>query len=227
MALRHCKSHSREALEMGKHAKREPDQEVTSVFVPISRKDPFRPLRSREWRKDLLMSWLFQTCIRLQTSLDRRFLRFGMTVQEASVLVRCVEARSITPGQLAVGLGRDKAMITRFIDRLEVNRLILRHIHPRDRRFSVLKPTAKGKRVARDLASLFDDIRKELFVEMSESDVRRLSKVLAQLHKNAIDIGSRGKHTVAPEDWQAWDERARPTGKSVCAGRAHSAPSLS
>ena len=88
------------------------------------------------------MSWLFQTSIRLQTSLDRRFLRFGMTVQEAGVLLRCVEARIITPGQLAVGLGRDKGMITRFIDRLEFSRLIIRDINPRDRRFSVIKPTA-------------------------------------------------------------------------------------
>jgi DNA-binding MarR family transcriptional regulator len=181
---------------MGEHAKREPDHEVASVFAPISRKGPPRPLRSHQWRKDLLMSWLFQTCIRLQTSLDRRFLRFGMTVQEARVLLGCVEARSVTPGQLAVGLGRDKGMVTRLIDRLEVSRLILRHIHPRDRRFSVLKPTAKGKRVARELASLFDDIREELFVGMSERDVRRLSKALAQLHKNAVDIGSRGKHTA-------------------------------
>ena len=78
-----------------------------------------KPLRDRNGGKDLLMSWMFQTCIKLQTSLDRRFLRFGMTVQEASVLLRCVEARNITPGQLAVGLGRDKGMITRFIDRLE------------------------------------------------------------------------------------------------------------
>ena len=175
---------------MVKHTKKARSREVAGAFVPISHKGPTRPLTSTEWRKDLLLSWLFQTCIRLQTSLDRRFLRFGMTVQEASVLLRCIEARNITPGQLAVRLGRDKGMITRFIDRLESSGLITRGINPRDRRFSVLKPTGKGKQVARDLASQFDHIRKELFVGTSESDVRRLSKALAQLHKNAADIGS-------------------------------------
>ena len=94
---------------MGKHAKIQPGQKVASVFVPISRSGRSKQLLAHEWRKDLLMSWLFQTSIRLQTSLDRRFLRFGMTVQEAGVLLGCVEARIITPGQLAVGLGRDKA----------------------------------------------------------------------------------------------------------------------
>jgi DNA-binding MarR family transcriptional regulator len=176
---------------MGKHAKIEAGQRVASVFVPISRSGLSKQLRGHEWRKDLLMSWLFQTCIRLQSSLDRRFLRFGMTVQEASVLLRCLEVRRIAPGELAVGLGRDKGMITRFIDRLESSRLIIRGTNPRDRRFSVIKPTAKGKQVAQNLAYVFDEIRKELFVGLLESDIRRLSRMTAQLHKNAVDIGSR------------------------------------
>jgi DNA-binding MarR family transcriptional regulator len=136
------------------------------------------------------MSWLFQTCIKLQTSLDRRFLRFGMTLQEASVLLRCVEARNYTPGQLAVALGRDKGMITRFIDRLELSRLIAREINQRDRRFSVIKATAKGKQIARELTTVFHNIRKELFVGVLESEVQGLSKMLARMHKNAVDIGS-------------------------------------
>ncbi len=181
---------------MGKHAQPERVRKVASLFVPILRKGLPRPLRSHEWRKDLLMSWLCQTCIRLQTSLDRRFLRFGMTVQEASVLLRCVEARSITPGQLAIGLGRDKGMITRFINRLEQSGLLARDINQRDRRFADLKPTAKGKRVARDLAAVFYEVRKELFVGISESDVQRLSNMLARLHKNAVDIGSQQKCTA-------------------------------
>jgi DNA-binding MarR family transcriptional regulator len=181
---------------MGKLAKIEPDQQVASVFVPISRGGLSKQLQSHEWHQDLLMSWLFQTCIKLQTSLDRRFLRFGMTVQEAGVLLRCVEAKSVTPGQLAVGLARDKGMITRFIDRLEVSRLIVRHTNPHDRRFSVIRPTTKGKQLARDLADVFNQIRKELFAGMLESDVRGLSRMMALLHKNAVGIGSRQKCDV-------------------------------
>jgi DNA-binding MarR family transcriptional regulator len=176
---------------MGEHAPIERGPKIASVFVPISRRGLFRPLRGQEWRKDLLTSWLFQTCIKLQTSLDRRFLRFGMTVQEASVLLRCVEARRATPGQLAIALGRDKGKITRFVDRLEASRLLTRDIDQRDRRFSILKPTAKGKQIARALVSVFDSIRKELFAGILESDVRRLGKMLPQLHKNAVHVGSR------------------------------------
>lgn len=180
---------------MGKHVKIE-SSERKCVLVPAPLSGLPKQLQSQEWRKDLLMSWLFQTCIRLQTSLDRRFLRFGMTVQEAGVLLRCVEARSVTPGQLAVVLGRDKGMITRFINRLEVSRLIGRHTNPHDRRFSVIRPTTKGKQLARELANVFEHIRKELFAGMLESDIRGLSRMMALLHKNAVGIGSRQKCDV-------------------------------
>ena len=112
------------------------------------------------------------------------------------VLLRYVEARRITPGQLAIALGRDKGKITRFVDRLESSRLLTRDIGRRDRRFSILKPTAKGKQVARALASVFDSIRKELFVGILESDVLRLGKMLPELHKNAVQLGSRHKCDV-------------------------------
>jgi DNA-binding MarR family transcriptional regulator len=181
---------------MGKRAQIGRGRKVVSVSVATSGRGLSKPSRGQEWRKDLLTSWLFQTCIKLQTSLDRRFLRFGMTVQEASVLLRCVEARRITPGQLAIALGRDKGKITRFVDRLESSRLLTRDVDPCDRRFSILKPTAKGKQVARALASAFDSIRKELFVGILESDVLRLSKMLPELHKNAVQLGSRHKCDV-------------------------------
>ena len=172
------------------HAQKRRQGKVMSVFVPKSSRDLSKPLRGQEWRKELLLSWLFQTCIRLQTSLDRCFLRFGMSVQEATVLIRCVEARRITPGRLAVILGRDKGKVTRFIDRLDSSGLLTRDIYRRDRRFSILRPTAKGKRVARQLAYIFDNIRKELFTGILESDIRRLSQTLPRLHKNAVRIGA-------------------------------------
>jgi DNA-binding MarR family transcriptional regulator len=178
---------------MGKHAQIERGQKVVSVLVAQSPRGVSGPLPGQEWRKDLLTSWLFQTCIKLQTSLDRRFVRLGMTAQEANVLLRCVEARRITPGQLAMALGRDKGKITRFVDRLESSRLVTREIGRCDRRFSILKPTAKGKQVARDLASVFDSIREELFAGILEGDVIRLGELLPQLYKNAACIGSQQK----------------------------------
>jgi MarR family transcriptional regulator, transcriptional regulator for hemolysin len=154
-----------------------------------------RSLSSKEWHKELLFSWLFQTCFKLQASLDRRFLNFGMTFQEAAVLMRCVEAGEIVPGRLALILARDKSKITRFVDRLEAAELVKRLVNPRDRRYSVIKATLKGKRLAERIASTVEKIRKELFVSVLDCDIERLSKVLPQLHLNALRIGT--KRSVA------------------------------
>jgi len=150
-----------------------------------------KSLSSKEWHKELLLSWTFQTCFKLQACLDRRFLNFGMTFQEAVVLMRCVEAGAIAPGRLALILARDKGKITRFVDRLESAELVKRSVNPRDRRYSVIKATPKGKRLAERIASTFEEVRNELFVSVLDCDIERLSKVLPQMHRNALGIGTK------------------------------------
>jgi DNA-binding MarR family transcriptional regulator len=150
-------------------------------------------LSASDWHKDLLISWLFRTSARMQTSLDLCFMKFGMTLQEAIVLLRCVQAGTISPGRLASVLGKDKAKITRFIDRLDTSRLVTRDVLRRDRRFSIIKPTGKGRQLARELVVVFNRIRKELFTGIVESDVRCLERMLPQLFGNASRIGSQHK----------------------------------
>jgi DNA-binding MarR family transcriptional regulator len=160
--------------------------------APIS-SDGARPLKvltAQEWSKDLLVSWLFQTCIKLQTSLDRCFLSYGLTMQEATLLLRCVETQRTTPGKLAAIVGRDKGKVTRFIDRLESSGLVTREMYARDRRYSIIRATRKGKQLASDLRCVFDSIRTELFLGIQESDVLQLGAMLPQLYKNASNINS-------------------------------------
>jgi DNA-binding MarR family transcriptional regulator len=162
------------------------------VKAPITsdRARPLEVLTAEEWSKDLLVSWLFQTCIKLQTSLDRCFLKFGLTMQEATLLLRCAEMQRITAGKLAAIVGRDKGKVTRVIDRLESSGLVTREMYARDRRYSILRATRKGKLLARELAYVFDSIRTELFLGIRESDVFQLGAMLPQLHKNASNINS-------------------------------------
>ncbi|MDP9339807.1 MAG: MarR family transcriptional regulator [Acidobacteriota bacterium] len=162
---------------------------------------------AQAWRKDLLISWLFQTCIKLQTSLDHRFLRHGVTVQEASVLLRCAEAHKITPGKLAVILGRDKGNVTRIVDRLEGSGLVTRETFRRDRRYSIIEPTRKGKQLAAKLGFVFDSIRTELFLGIKDADVLRLGAMLPQLHDNTSRIN--------PEQEDGPVRRRRRIGSNV------------
>jgi DNA-binding MarR family transcriptional regulator len=163
-------------------------QKASAMVLPGRRERFTKPLSGKEWRRDLFMSSLFQTCIRLQISLDRCFLRYGLTLQEASVVLRCGEVPSITPGQLAAALGRDKGQITRLIDRLEVSGLVTRDVDWRDRRCSLIRSTRKGRQVAEVLAYVFHSVRKQVFVGIVENDVLRFEGLLVRLRKNAIRI---------------------------------------
>jgi DNA-binding MarR family transcriptional regulator len=146
---------------------------------------------AKEWRKELLVFWFFNTCIRLQKYFDRRLISFRMTLQEASVLLHCVKARRITHGNLAIAIGRDAGKVTRFIRRLEAKRLVIQDGDRRDRRLSIIRPTAKGRTLAENLASALEGIREDLFASIEERDVHHAGQVLRKLYQNSVQIDSR------------------------------------
>jgi DNA-binding MarR family transcriptional regulator len=139
----------------------------------------------REWQAELSISRLFRISIRLQTAFDRCFSRFGMTAQEAAVLVHCAEEGETSAGKIAKAIGRDKGKITRFVDRLEKSGFLTRRSDPRDHRLLVIKVTTKGRRVAPELNSRFEEVRGQFFRGVLNVDIDKLEDLLSQLHANA------------------------------------------
>jgi len=139
----------------------------------------------REWQAEHAISRLFRTSIRLQTAFDRCFQPFGMTAQEAAVLLHCVEEGETSAGKLAQRMGRDKAKITRFVDRLKAGGFVSRRNDLRDHRLLVLKATRRGRRAAPQLRALFEEMRSAFFHGVLNADLDRLESVLTQLHANA------------------------------------------
>jgi DNA-binding MarR family transcriptional regulator len=139
----------------------------------------------REWQAELSIARLFRTSIRLQTAFDRCFSQFGMTAQEAAVLVHCAEEGETSAGKLAKAMGRDKAKITRFLDRLETSGFLTRKSDSRDHRLLIIKATSKGRRVAPHLQMRFEEVRGQFFDGVLNMDIDKLETVLSQLHANA------------------------------------------
>jgi DNA-binding MarR family transcriptional regulator len=139
----------------------------------------------REWQAELSISRLFRTSIRLQTVFDRCFSQFGMTAQEAAVLVHCTEDGETSAGKLARAMGRDKGKITRFVDRLETGGFLTRRSDPRDHRLLIIKATGKGRRFAPQLKTRFEEVRSQFFEGVLNVDIDKLETVLSQLHANA------------------------------------------
>jgi DNA-binding MarR family transcriptional regulator len=145
----------------------------------------------REWQAELSISQLFRTSIRLQTAFDRCFSKFGVTAQEAAVLVHCAEQGETSAGKLAKAIGRDKGKITRFVDRLETSGFLKRRSAPHDRRLFIIKATAKGRRVAPQLKARFDEIRSQFFQGIENVDMNQFETVLSRLHENAERLGEK------------------------------------
>jgi DNA-binding MarR family transcriptional regulator len=143
--------------------------------------------------QEVFLFRLFRTCFTLQASLDRRFLKSGVTFQEAVVLLHCVQNSWVTPGRLALALGRDKGKITRFVDRLVARGLVVRELNPPDRRITRILPTNEGKLTARRIATLFERVRKELFAHIGIGDLRRTENMLPRLYDNAVKLGRKGR----------------------------------
>jgi DNA-binding MarR family transcriptional regulator len=139
----------------------------------------------REWQAELSIARLFRTSIRLQTAFDRCFSQFGMTAQEASVLVHCAEEGETSAGKLARVMGRDKGKITRFVDRLEASGFVSRRNDSRDHRLLIIKATSKGLRFAPQLKTRFEELRSQFFEGVLNVDIDTLETVLSRLHANA------------------------------------------
>ena len=151
----------------------------------------------REWQAELSISRLFRTSIRLQTAFDRCFSQFGMTAQEASVLVHCAEEGETSAGKLARVMGRDKGKITRFVDRLEASGLVSRKNDSRDHRLLIIKATSKGLRFAPQLKTRFEEVRSQFFEGVLNVDIDKLEAVLSQLHANAERLCAEKAHKPA------------------------------
>lgn len=152
----------------------------------------------REWQAELSISRLFRTSIRLQTAFDRCFSQFGMTAQEAAVLLHCAEEGETSAGKLATTMGRDKGKITRFVDRLEASGFLTRKSDPRDHRLLIIKATSKGRRVVPQLKMRFEEVRSQFFEGVLNIDIAKLETVLSQLHANAERLCEDKAHKENP-----------------------------
>jgi len=140
---------------------------------------------------ELTLSLLFRTSIRLQTIVDRCFLPLGTTSQEAAVLLCCANSGGVSARGLAEALDKDKGRVTRYVDRLVARRLVTRKIHPRDRRLLVIAPTRRGRRLAPQLKSKFEEIRNQFFADIAVDDIVRLEVILSQLLSGARRVAAR------------------------------------
>jgi DNA-binding MarR family transcriptional regulator len=81
----------------------------------------------------------------------------GLTFSQCHTLLEIGSSESTTVAELADSLKLDKSTLSRTVDSLVSQRLIQRREHPGDRRFKILRLTARGKTIRREIDTRADE----------------------------------------------------------------------
>jgi DNA-binding MarR family transcriptional regulator len=128
-------------------------------------------------------SLLYQVARDLQTVLDRQLAPFGVTAQQAALLLH-VSRGQASPRQLSRVLGTDTAGMTKLTDRLEAKDLIERLRNPGDRRSVLIALTEHGQALVPQLGPVFGRVASQLFSGFSAEEIGALTTMLERMRGN-------------------------------------------
>jgi DNA-binding MarR family transcriptional regulator len=128
-------------------------------------------------------SLVYQVARDLATALDRQLAPFGVTAQQAALLLQVSHGQA-SPSQLIRALGTDTAGMTKLTDRLEAKDLIERHRNPEDRRSVLIALTEPGQALVPQLMPVFGRVTSQLFSGFSAEEIGALAAMLERMRGN-------------------------------------------
>ena len=153
----------------------------------ISESRPKSSVHARSNSEELLLALIGQVSIQLQSNLDARFRPLGVTAQEAALLLRCAEKSEISSGELAAMMFRDKGGITRHLNRLAAKGMVHRSPNPRDRRLTMIRATARGRRLAPRCRDIFLKTRAGVLNDLFDVELHQVFAALSRISAKLTD----------------------------------------
>ncbi|PJI10478.1 MULTISPECIES: MarR family winged helix-turn-helix transcriptional regulator [Clostridium] len=93
----------------------------------------------------------------------------GVTISQCHAIVEIGRAKEISLNELAGILELDKSTMSRTINKLVGDSLVLRETHPEDRRYIVIKLTEKGMKVFKTIEENMSTYYKNIFIAIPEN----------------------------------------------------------
>lgn len=90
---------------------------------------------------------IYRTALKMRTEMARRLKPFGLSPEQWSVLNRLGEGDGITQIELAARTFKDTPTTARILDKLVERQLVMRNLHPQDRRAFLVSLTDQGQKV--------------------------------------------------------------------------------
>jgi DNA-binding MarR family transcriptional regulator len=111
-------------------------------------------------------------------------LNFNITVDQWLVLKQAYEHDKIKQHELAELLFKDNPTLTRILDLLCEKGLMVRKLHPDDRRSFTVELTREGKKKVEQMIPKIKEIRLQAWKGLSEKDFNHLKKTLNTIYQN-------------------------------------------
>ena len=115
-----------------------------------------------------------------------------MTQGEAHILALLAHSDRANVAELHRGLAHKRSTLTSILDRLAARGLITRAVGKTDRRTFVVRPTAKGRKVAQRVQRHLSALERAVVRRVSAADIKGFNKVVAALEQEAHQRVGRG-----------------------------------
>ena len=118
----------------------------------------------------------------------------GLTQGEAHILGLLAHSGPANVAELHRGLAHKRSTLTSILDRLASRGLITRAVGETDRRTFVVRPTAKGRKLAQRIQRHLSALERAVARRVNAADIRGFKKVVAALEQEAHQrVRARGR----------------------------------
>lgn len=147
--------------------------------------------------EDHIGYWLRCLSNFVHNSFALRLDKYSITVEQWVVLRTLFDKEGTSLQEAALTIGVDNSSLSRMIERLVQKELVVRDIHPKDRRTAVLSLTPKAKKLVPLLAQEADQNDSEFFKVIAPEKRDSLLNIIHEvLTKNGWDKQERGQDTM-------------------------------
>ena len=144
---------------------------------------------------------VFRELARLHVRAQRaEVARHGGSVTRCTILTELGRATSLSVGELAARLRLDKGWVSRAIEQLVVDGIVIRAPDPADRRAVVLSLTRAGRKQYRDLERVLDAQIEHVFSRLRAVDRSRVKSALALLYGAYAEVIAEDPDIAARSD---------------------------
>lgn len=128
---------------------------------------------------------LGRTFLRLKNGLRKEFLAHGVDVtpDQWGVLSLAGEQEGLTQSELGENLLKDKASITRILDRLEAKGLLVRRTDGNDRRTFRIFLTPEGRSLREQLIPISKAYARQCYRHITTTDIDFLQAILEKINE--------------------------------------------